>query len=135
MPNKTDILVTHAPPKFHLDLPAGLGCTYLLRESYRVQPRLHVFGHIHAAYGRETVWWDDAQSAYERICARKGKGLLRTLFDMSYHIDIVRVIAYDIAGIIWTRIWKGKMNGGLMVNAALCNNKGMIVNKAQIVYL
>lgn len=135
VPNNTDVLVTHAPPKYHLDLPAGLGCNYLLAESYRVRPKLHVFGHIHAARGRETIWWDDAQSAYERVCARKGRGLLRTFFDIQYFIDIIRIVLYNIAGILWARIWKGKTNAGILVNAALCNNKGMIGNEPQVVDL
>ena len=100
-----------------------------------MRPRLHVFGHIHAARGRETVWWDDAQAAYERVCARKGKGMLRTAFDVSYFLDIARIIAYDVAGILWVRVWKGKVHGGLLVNAALCNNKGLIVNEPQVIDL
>jgi predicted MPP superfamily phosphohydrolase len=42
VPRDTDILVTHTPPKYHLDLslPQGLGCEHLLKEVERVKPVL-----------------------------------------------------------------------------------------------
>ncbi|KAK4917407.1 hypothetical protein LTR28_013297, partial [Elasticomyces elasticus] len=45
LPKDLDVLLTHAPPKYHLDLPAALGCEWLLKEVWRVKPRLHIFGH------------------------------------------------------------------------------------------
>lgn len=39
-----DILITHSPPKHHLDL-GGLGDSFLLQELWRIRPKLHVFGH------------------------------------------------------------------------------------------
>jgi predicted phosphodiesterase len=57
IPADTDVLVTHGPPRGILDRTArgeDVGCDDLLREVVeRVRPRLHVFGHIHEAYGRE----------------------------------------------------------------------------------
>jgi len=51
----TDILVTHSPPRGTLDKNAASsasGCAALAKElSSRLRPRLHVFGHIHEAYG------------------------------------------------------------------------------------
>lgn len=67
IPLDTDILVTHGPPAHHAD--KGNGCQALLSELWRVRPRLHVFGHIHAARGVERVAWSDAQATYERILA------------------------------------------------------------------
>ena len=61
--------------------------------------------------------------------------MLRTAFDLPYFLDIARIIAYDVAGILWMRVWKGKVHGGLLVNAALCNNKGMVVNEPQVIDL
>ncbi|KAJ3473274.1 hypothetical protein NLG97_g10407 [Lecanicillium saksenae] len=60
-----DILVTHCPPLAHLDL--GYGCVHLLRQLWRVRPRLHVCGHIHAAAGIEYLAYDDLQYAYEQV--------------------------------------------------------------------
>ncbi|KAJ4423382.1 hypothetical protein N0V82_001986 [Gnomoniopsis sp. IMI 355080] len=65
VPDDTDVLLVHGPPKGHLDLE-GKGCPKLLREIRRVQPRLVVFGHIHAGHGRENVFWDSGtQGAYD----------------------------------------------------------------------
>lgn len=69
IPDKTDVLITHGPPFGHLDSAprpnafgpdAGLdvehvGCEELRLALDRVQPRLHVFGHIHEGYGRDAL--------------------------------------------------------------------------------
>jgi Icc-related predicted phosphoesterase len=54
IPNDTDVLITHGPPAGFGDLTAGnvrAGCADLLDAVRRVQPALHVFGHIHEGYG------------------------------------------------------------------------------------
>ncbi|NJL12153.1 MAG: metallophosphoesterase [Microscillaceae bacterium] len=54
IPSDTDILITHGPPFGQLDLTRhgqAVGCEALARELERIQPRLHVFGHIHEGYG------------------------------------------------------------------------------------
>jgi Icc-related predicted phosphoesterase len=55
IPEGTDILVTHGPPFGVLDRPSGTdrcdGCRELLAAVSRIQPRLHIFGHIHGGYG------------------------------------------------------------------------------------
>lgn len=71
-----DILVTHSPPEYYLDLD-GLGDGFLTQEIWRVRPRLHVFGHVHADYGREQVIYDRFQTLYE--CVRGGGGFLAVL--------------------------------------------------------
>ncbi|MFC7335744.1 metallophosphoesterase [Haloferula chungangensis] len=57
IPSGVDILVTHTPPFGILDTPSSgtghLGCPHLLKELRRIQPRLHVFGHIHASRGAQ----------------------------------------------------------------------------------
>ena len=63
IPCDTDVLITHMPPYGFLDLGLGskspeehLGCQYLLQEVIeRVNPKLHVFGHIHGSYGRQEI--------------------------------------------------------------------------------
>lgn len=64
-----DIVVTHGPPKLHLDARDfhRAGCPYLLQEITLLKPRLHVFGHIHVGHGREDVVLNAAQGAYEDI--------------------------------------------------------------------
>jgi Icc-related predicted phosphoesterase len=55
IPRDIDVLITHGPPFGILDTApvSGLheGCRELLRAVTRVRPKLHVFGHIHTAYG------------------------------------------------------------------------------------
>jgi predicted phosphodiesterase len=75
VPNGTDILVTHGPPRAHLDL-LKLGCPHLLSEVWRVRPALHIFGHVHEGYGQEWLYYDGVQAAFERM-AVAGGGLWR----------------------------------------------------------
>ncbi|KAK8071434.1 Metallo-dependent phosphatase-like protein [Apiospora hydei] len=72
VPDGTDILVTHGPPRGHLDLNGRLGCEGLLREVWRVRPALHVFGHVHEGYGQEWVPFDAVQRAYEQTISEGG---------------------------------------------------------------
>ncbi|MEM8560356.1 MAG: metallophosphatase domain-containing protein [Bacteroidota bacterium] len=54
IPHDADLLVTHGPPHGRLDRNyAGLpcGCELLTARVAEVQPRVHVFGHIHEAAG------------------------------------------------------------------------------------
>ncbi|KAI5853496.1 Metallo-dependent phosphatase-like protein [Tricharina praecox] len=67
IPADTDVLITHTPPKYHLDRsPSSLppqphaGCPHLRERLSQVRPVLHVFGHVHVGRGVEKVLWDDA---------------------------------------------------------------------------
>ena len=54
IPDEIDVLVTHGPPAAILDRSVGgedVGCRDLTEALRRVRPRLHLFGHIHEAYG------------------------------------------------------------------------------------
>ncbi len=56
IPFGTDVLITHGPPYGILDEvlrdPRPVGCRDLLRRIEDIQPRVHVFGHIHEGYGQ-----------------------------------------------------------------------------------
>jgi Icc-related predicted phosphoesterase len=56
IPDDTDIVITHGPPRGILDRAArvgiGVGCEFLAARIDEICPQLHVFGHIHEAYGR-----------------------------------------------------------------------------------
>jgi Icc-related predicted phosphoesterase len=58
IPNDTDILITHGSPYMILDelIEEGHhgGSVALENAVQRVKPRIHIFGHIHEAYGSET---------------------------------------------------------------------------------
>lgn len=55
IPNDTDVLITHQPPYCILDSSANVnyGDRNLLQIVLKVQPKLHLFGHIHDACGIE----------------------------------------------------------------------------------
>ncbi|MCB0845437.1 MAG: metallophosphatase domain-containing protein [Bacteroidetes bacterium] len=58
IPLHTDILITHGPPHDILDRTASgikAGCEDLSHKIAEVRPRLHLFGHIHEAYGQRTI--------------------------------------------------------------------------------
>ena len=103
IPPDTDILITHCPPRCHLDL-LSLGCIHLLKELWRVRPRLHVFGHIHAGYGVERVWFDRLQGAYERAVIAGG-GVWNL-------VEVVRELVLGSLG-------RKTQGGTLLVNAAV----------------
>ena len=69
IPTDTDILITHGPPyKRGDEINRGIdvGCPHLLAEVQdRIQPRLHVFGHIHE--GRGFVGFD-GQTVFVNAC-------------------------------------------------------------------
>lgn len=55
VPRDTEVLITHRPPLDVLDFDGGrhYGCPELLKEIEAARPKLHLFGHIHAAFGIE----------------------------------------------------------------------------------
>lgn len=59
IPEGTDVLITHSPPFGILDRDfveaEHQGCKELAKAVQCVRPRLHVFGHIHGAYGVKRV--------------------------------------------------------------------------------
>ena len=58
IPLDTDIVITHGPPHDILDMTIRgdlTGCEDLKNRLDAVKPRIHVFGHIHEAYGQKTI--------------------------------------------------------------------------------
>ena len=60
IPDDTDYLITHGPAHTILDYvgrngQGGVGCPHLLDAIERVNPKYHVFGHIHDMYGTKIV--------------------------------------------------------------------------------
>lgn len=64
IPEDTDVLITHGPPYQILDQvnrvvhekeDPNVGCKYLLDRILKINPKLHVFGHIHEQYGVKKV--------------------------------------------------------------------------------
>ncbi|KAF3800647.1 putative rhamnogalacturonate lyase C [Colletotrichum gloeosporioides] len=126
VPAGTDVLVTHAPPKGHMDDPQGnWGCEMLLRELWRVRPRLHVFGHVHCGHGVEAIGFDEVQGAWEDVVldvSKGGRGI--TAF--------ARMMRACIG--VW---WRGGRRGRgetVLVNAAVVGGIGdRLVREAAVV--
>jgi calcineurin-like phosphoesterase family protein len=58
VPDDTDILISHGPPKYILDRcdNGNVGCDVLgYHVAERVRPLIHAFGHIHEGYGQVKV--------------------------------------------------------------------------------
>lgn len=54
IPADTDVLITHGPPRHHGDYTFNnewAGCADLLAAITHIQPRYHIFGHIHEGAG------------------------------------------------------------------------------------
>ena len=54
IPEDTDVLITHGPPFSHGDRTIKgehVGCQDLLEVVELIQPKVHIFGHIHEGYG------------------------------------------------------------------------------------
>ena len=59
IPGDTDVLITHGPARGMLDHTISgelVGCEDLLNRVLEVQPKIHVCGHIHWAYGQENFF-------------------------------------------------------------------------------
>ncbi|KAH0837193.1 hypothetical protein AYO21_08150 [Fonsecaea monophora] len=148
IPEDVDVLVTHNPPKWHLDLPTsgGLGDEFELKEVWRVKPTLHAFGHIHSGHGVDPVWWDESQRAFEEFLAAAYNKPADTpashrmpfaeLLDLPLWVKGFKCTAADVRGLLWTRLWGGARQGGYMVNGALAyQTSTRLLNKPRVVDL
>ena len=135
IPEDIDILITHTPPKYHLDLSlsGALGCEFLLREVARVKPTLHVFGHVHWAAGKTVVWWDKAHDAYVQGLSLKSKWT-HGLLNPRLWWCVVRVLYRGMREFLWDRVWGGQSANTILVNAAqMRGNSGKLGNPVQVV--
>lgn len=117
VPSDLDILVTHGPPRFHLDLD-GFGDDFLLQEIWRTRPRLCISGHIHAGYGKELLEYNGLQRAYESI--RRGDGGLLEFIKMTYQL-------------VLSRNWPNTNRGTILVNASAVGGLRDTIKRAPIV--
>jgi hypothetical protein len=122
---KPQIVVTHGPPRLHLDSRDfhRAGCPYLAEEVYRLRPRLHIFGHIHAASGREDVVLDKMQRAYAEVMT--GWASWGTLVWMAIMLAWARV-KYAFFG-------QGEDKNTTFINAALVGGPDNELRNAPIV--
>ncbi|KAH8681271.1 calcineurin-like phosphoesterase [Xylariales sp. PMI_506] len=133
IPIDTDILITHTPPKYHLDL--DLGCPGLLEETWRVRPKLHIFGHLHCARGIQAAFWDDCQRTYESFARRGKHGPIIDALPSGRWLDVLCLLLYGIQSVVWQWLMLGgSSNGSLMVNAGCQDgNTGRLTRKRPFV--
>lgn len=57
IPDNTNVLISHSPPYGILDFDDNIhyGCDNLLERIKQLNPRFHLFGHIHANYGIKKI--------------------------------------------------------------------------------
>mgnify|MGYP001809739355 CR=1 FL=1 len=57
IPYDTDVLITHTPPYGILDIvnQSRVGCELLFDHVKKINPIIHVFGHIHGSYGQRST--------------------------------------------------------------------------------
>ena len=58
IPDETDVLITHTPPAGVMDQSSNgmrLGCEHLAARLTEIQPKAHLFGHVHASGGVDTT--------------------------------------------------------------------------------
>ncbi|ERS98924.1 hypothetical protein HMPREF1624_04117 [Sporothrix schenckii ATCC 58251] len=143
IPSDVDILITHPPPRHHLDL--GLGCAGLLAEVWRVRPPLHVFGHVHWGAGRQLVFWDETQRAYE-VLTEDGREFGQPFREESLGSRLGylgRLVAAATMATVLLPVWlfapdilaaEGRGASSILVNAGqMYGNSGRLGNSVQVV--
>ena len=121
-----DVVVTHGPPRHHLDKRDfyRAGCPFLAEQVGKLRPRLVVFGHIHAAFGREEVVLDRVQEVYERV-----------LNSWAGWIEVCWMAVLVAWGAIFGRNTTGR-NATVFVNASIVGGReNDVVNEAVVVDL
>lgn len=114
----------------------GLGDPQLLKELWRVKPRLHVFGHVHWGHGKESAFFDDMQLAYERLLSRPPRGPFWDLVPNAAWWDHFYVVWHGVHAVLWKWLMggPGSNQGSLMVNAAqMYGSTGKVKNRAIVV--
>jgi hypothetical protein len=128
------VVITHTPPYAHRDI--RLGCPALLQAIYHVRPRLHVCGHVHSGHGKEALFFDDSQRAYETLVSNSA-GIVGDLNPKRWR-EAVSVVWHGVRGLLWHVLMEGRKgaNGAWLVNAAMTyQSTGRIGNPPSVVIL
>ena len=131
VPSGTDILLTHGPPKYHLDSIYKKGCDHLLREIWRARQslKLVVFGHIHEGHGTEILSFDQVQKTYERFLLNEGGPLTFVL--LAFWV-LWTYVGYVVG---FARRQRGRDARGVrLVNAAIACGSGNTESRVPLVY-
>lgn len=108
VPQNTDILLTHGPPRGHLDGVKKSGCADMAQEVASKRPRLVVFGHIHVGCGVEERVYDTVGQAHEDILTQGGD-----------YGSAARMAVGVVWGWMVPRRWRGRQKVTTFVNASV----------------
>lgn len=138
IPSRADVVVTHTPPRHILDEWDGSpdGCASLYNEVERVRPALHVFGHVHPAYGREDVLWENM--LYEGHFLRRMLNQMQDSSVDALHRLLLRALAAPVMSVL--QLFKSLIFGGnntvqrtVFVNAAAMAADGTNLKNTPVV--
>ena len=93
---------------------------------------------MHYGHGKEAVYYDECQCAYESLMSRPASGFVYDLLPSSRWVDAFNVLRFGIGSIAWkwVMLGPGTNNGGLMVNASVMyGDSGRLANPVTVVDL
>lgn len=93
---------------------------------------------MHWGYGKESVYFDDFQAAYEHFMSLPKRGLIRDFVPNQTWVDLAKVVYHGVHSVLWKWLMSGpgSNQGGLMVNAAqMVGNTGKTRSRAIVVEL
>jgi len=100
IPDDTDILITHGPPWSVLDQTIrneNVGSYALHIRVAKIQPILHVFGHIHEAYGQDdNMWCNDLCNANGKVVNNKETRYINCSLMDEYYIPKNKPIRIEL---------------------------------------
>lgn len=152
VPSDTEILISHCPPKCHLDLPGveAMGDEFLLHEVRRTKPLVHIFGHIHAGRsdvfgkvrgGKEVVRWDRAERHLVEVLRRESavtwKGCVLSMANLVLWYHFVAFVYYSVKeGLCEWLMGHEEPPTTTMVNAAMMyEDEGRLGNAPQVIHI
>ncbi|KAM3070629.1 hypothetical protein ACMFMF_008081 [Clarireedia jacksonii] len=132
IPLDADIVVTHTPPKYHLDSRSdrrSVGCEDLRQALWRVRPRLAVCGHVHESRGAEIVRWDleGRNVKYREESVRRWEDPGRGNKKMSY-VDLTTRSGFENDGAVGERV---DLEGGLVMSDGLAEHLQPLLSGVQ----
>ena len=93
IPENIDILITHTPPRGHVDASEHWqegGCPSLKQALSRVRPALHVCGHCHEGRGAEIIRWSDEPGQADTVTVWEDPGAGNKKQSL---LDLTRVVS------------------------------------------
>lgn len=101
-----------------------------------MRPRLHIFGHVHYGFGRESAYFDDLQLAYERFLSRPPQKLIWEIVPNRSWLDVAHIMFLGVETVLWKWLMggPGSNQGSVLVNAAqMHGSSGKVRSRAVVI--